>query len=1242
MKSGCWNAWLVVAGCVEILFFSHRAIAQLNLTPDTAPDRALGTIVVPFNAQIDLITGGTRPGNGINLFHSFQEFNVRSGRAVYFANPAGVENILSRVTGGNPSNILGRLGVQGTANLFLINPNGIIFERTATLDVGGAFVATTANAIQFGNQGIFSATNPDAPPLLTVNPSALLFNQINSGGIVNRARSAPTDPVTNPRFSLQPGSLFVVGGNVTFDNGIASTVGNRLELGGLAGVGSVGLLGSGNGLQLSFPEGVPRADVVLQNSAFALTTRGGAFAVHARNLTLSGQSIIGTTLQVGEGTAGRRSADVVIDTTGITTLDQSFIDNLGLNNSLGDTGDIAINAQAIRLVNGSQINTSGQKSRGSIRLRVSDDITLNNSLITTFGNQSSSGISGDIVITARTINLSNQSALNSGNIGQGQGGKTTLKAQDTVLLSSGSGIFTSSGASIFGGVNRDSSGDIEIRARSLALDGKNTTISSTNFDQGRGGNIQITTDDSILLNGYINVSSSTNGSGNGGDIQLQTRSLTLLNGGTIGTQTKGRGSSGSLVVNATDSVSLSGTATVTNVDGSSFIIGSDLSTGAIGTGDGGQLFINTGRLTIRDGGGVSTGTTLGQSGRGGDLTVNASQSVEVIGRIPDDRYGSSITTATLGSGDAGNLTITTPYFSIREGGFVNAGVNSNSSGNGGNVILNVPGTLEVVGISPSGQTYSSLFAGTSGSGNSGAITINATRLSIREGGFVGTEARQESSGRGGDLTVNASESVEVIGTNLNGQLPSALSASTAGKGNAGNLTLNTQRLSVLDGGIVSTTTYSANRAQGGNLRINVSDLVEIAGNPSNGTFSGLTAITFGAGDAGDLSIATRRLSLRNNSVVSTSTSSSGQGGNLDVRASDSVEILANPANKDFADGLFTTTSGSGAAGNLTIYTQRLNVRNGGAISAATALGSTGQGGNVTIDVPDSIDVVGASDDGSLRSTLSVRTRGTGAAGNLTVNTPRLSLRDRASISAESNAVDGGNIILNVDRLLLLRENSNISTTAGLATGTGNGGNITINMPNGFLVAVPQENSDITANAFQGSGGNIRITARGIFGTQFRPQLTPESDITASSTFGVSGTVAIASPDTSTLQNALTQLPKNPIDTNALLSNSCIVRRTQQSSSFTITGSGGLPVRPDDVSVSAYPTGEVQSVDLAREREKGNGEAETFDTQNSELKTQNATNPRPWKIGDPIVEPTGVYQLETGQLVMSRECENYTR
>ena len=757
---------------------------------------------------------------------------------------------------------------------------------------------------------------------------------------------------------------------------------------------------------------------------------------------------------------------------------------------------ITIDAQAIRLNNESLIYTSSEKNRGSIRLNATSDVTLDGgSVINTFGTPTSIGNSGDITVNARNINLSNSSTINSGNIGKGRGGRTTLQATDAIALSSGSKIQSNSVPLESGVINSEPSGDIEIAARSLFLDGQNTYISSINLSEGRAGDIRITTDDSILLNESAYITSATNGQGDSGNIQLTTRSLTLSNGGYITTNTGGAGNSGDLLVNALDSITLRGIGVFNPPDAKSFISGSSLSTDALGSGNSGQLTINTGRLRIQDGGYIVTRTEP-ESGQGGDLTINASEAVEVVGADPDGVF-SRIDTSTFGTGNAGDLTIKTG------------------------------------------------------------------RLSIRDGALVSTNALPGSTGQGGDLTINASDSVELVGASPVDKFNSVLTTASAGSGNAGRISIDTRRLSLGNGAFISASTYGL-----------------------------------------------------------------GRGGDIDINTSDSVEIAANPADIDFPDGIFTSTGGSSNAGDLSLRTQRLSVRNGGVVSAATESGSTGRGGDVTINASDSVEVVGISNDGRLASSLSVRSRGEGAAGDITVNSPRISVQDRGAVTAESNTVDGGNINLNANSLLL-RNNSNISTTAGNAGADGNGGNITIDTP--FIVAIPSENSDITANAFTGRGGRVQINAQGIFGTQFRPQLTPFSDITASSTFGVRGTVEINTPDVDP-SRGLVALPAQLVEASGLIATGCGAGGRQEESKFMITGRGGLPLRPGDAHISHYPTGSVRSIPSS---------SPSIEPTISVKDSDPSSNPTRVTAPAPLVEATGWVMNDKGEVVLTADAPNNT-
>ncbi|MGB7442291.1 MAG: filamentous hemagglutinin N-terminal domain-containing protein [Coleofasciculaceae cyanobacterium] len=202
---GDWSHQL----CTRRVWLAIGVLAQLALeislplasaTAEIIPDQTLGDEASRLTRDVlinglsgnyaertplkgDRIDGGAT--RGANLFHSFQEFNVLNGQQVYFANPAGIENILSRVTGANGSDIFGKLGVLGNANLFLINPNGIVFGQNSQLDIRGSFVASTANSFTFADGSRFSAIEPQAAPLLTINLTPGLQHASSGSTIVN-------------------------------------------------------------------------------------------------------------------------------------------------------------------------------------------------------------------------------------------------------------------------------------------------------------------------------------------------------------------------------------------------------------------------------------------------------------------------------------------------------------------------------------------------------------------------------------------------------------------------------------------------------------------------------------------------------------------------------------------------------------------------------------------------------------------------------------------------------------------------------------------------------------------------------------------------------------------------------------------------------------------------------------------------------------------------------------------------
>lgn len=218
------SLWMVQGIVLCSLVMSDVAQAQI------VPDGTLGgerSQITPINPTTDRIEGGAL--RGVNLFHSFLEFNVGAGRGAYFANPDVVQNIFSRVTGVNLSRIDGTLGVLGRANLFLLNPNGIIFGPNARLDIAGSFFASTASGFKFSDGSEFSATNPQAAPLLMVDLTPGLQRGGTPGAIGNIS-NAGNLAVTQGKTITLYGNTVTSTGILTAPGGTVQMLGNRVGL----------------------------------------------------------------------------------------------------------------------------------------------------------------------------------------------------------------------------------------------------------------------------------------------------------------------------------------------------------------------------------------------------------------------------------------------------------------------------------------------------------------------------------------------------------------------------------------------------------------------------------------------------------------------------------------------------------------------------------------------------------------------------------------------------------------------------------------------------------------------------------------------------------------------------------------------------------------------------------------------------------------------------------------------------
>ncbi|GAB1540287.1 hypothetical protein NUACC21_29560 [Scytonema sp. NUACC21] len=763
-----------------VLITSKQASAQI------IPDTTLGaesSVVTPNEAIRGLpsnrVNGGAN--RGANLFHSFQEFNIGEGRGVYFTNPPGVENILSRVTGANRSEILGRLGVLGNANLFLMNPNGIIFGQNARLDVEGSFVATTGNAIQFGNQGSFSVLADEAhSSLLTINPSALLFNQIAAA------------PITSSG-SLQVSfgsSLLLVGGSITLNGGQITALDGRAELGGLAGSGTVGLTFNNNNFSLNFPSGVQRADVSLSRNVVVNVRNGGegSISVNARNFNLVEGSSLQGGVALNIGDTKNRAGNIDINATETILLDdKSFIANDVQSGAFGNSGDVNIITKLLTVKNGAQLETLalGQGNSGSVTINASEQVLFD-------GGFANSGVdrgdkSGGINITTGTLFVTNGAQLFANTGGSGSSGSIRINAREGVLFEN---------SSVSSSVNlnaQGSSGGIDITTGRLSVTDGAQLFAST---QGTGstGGIAINADDTVLFDESSVFSNVTN-TGSSRGINIITRELAVTNGTQLFANTEGQGNTNGVVIDARNEVQIENGLIYSNVTN---------------TGNSDGVGIKARSLFITGNSQLST-NTQGEE-RAGNVTINVLDTTLLQGKTSDEKPLVVLTTVTKEArGSGGVISIKTGSLFVRNG--VQLIANTQGEGNAGDVIIDARDTVSFEGKNSSGTASAALTSVESGArGRGGSIKITTRSLSISDSALLqaSTFAQQDA----GSVQIEATGSVNLKNDAL-------ISAQSQGIGRAGNILINTRQTLNASNSNIST---SAFQSSGGAIDIIAKDI----------------------------------------------------------------------------------------------------------------------------------------------------------------------------------------------------------------------------------------------------------------------------------------------------------------------------------------------------------------------------------------------------------------------------------
>ncbi|MBH0183739.1 MAG: filamentous hemagglutinin N-terminal domain-containing protein [Nitrospira sp.] len=820
-------------------------IVGLSLIALPVADAQVLTDITPsgLNTQIDQvgnsynITGGTRPGGGPNLFHSFGQFDVGQIAGINdianFLNDSGIDttNILARVTGPNNSQIYGTIQTTGfgAANLFLINPSGIVLGPGASLNVGGSVTFTTAQYIRLfdglANNANFYANPASDGSILTIDPSAFEFSSATPAAYGFSTAPDPNATITvqGSNVSVSSGqSISLVGGEVMIGSGAQLTAPSGTIL--LATAASPGEFDVNTLQSLPNVDGTsftsfgtismaPDSSIAVHGASTVWIT-GGQLVLSVENATLNTSAVdaptntislgLGSSIVTSNSGAGS-GADVQI-TAGTINLDGSTITTETFGD--GNGGNITANVNTLSLTNLSAINTfnytTGQGRGGNVVIQglsgastsPAGTVTIDNTSVVTTQSIFGTGRGGDVRITANTLQVTNGSLIESTTLfGTGRSGDITLNVGD-LTISGGSvvrttdfslGVFDLDGAldpSSVGAAGNLSVQGVDGTAASSVVLSENSQL-GTQAENGAGGSVSIKTS-RLSLDGSSSIFSITNGLGLGGDINVMFQQASLQGAATITTGTfssdPAAGDGGTIMLQGVDGNG--GKADALTISGFSSGIRAD----SFGSGTPGNIAINAKTVRLTDQALIAGGTPL-TSGTGGRVTINAN--------VVSIASGSQISSQSFAF-DAGQVTITAADQLILNDGSIATSTSSPTGGRGGDVVLNVgsarltngatitssasntgiAGNIDILANGSVTMTSgSSITASSTGSGDAGNISITSGSTFLMQNSSVTTEASQAS---GGQITINAPYMIRLIDSTVSTSVAGAANDSNGG------------------------------------------------------------------------------------------------------------------------------------------------------------------------------------------------------------------------------------------------------------------------------------------------------------------------------------------------------------------------------------------------------------------------------------------------------------------------------
>ncbi len=857
-------------------------VSQAAFISAITPDGTLGTTVAPPVGNVYNINGGTIKGS--NQFHSFGLFSVGTGDIASFNGPSSIANILSRVTGGQQSMIDGTLRstIPG-ANLYLLNPAGVLFGANASLDVSGSFHVTTADYLRFTDGARFYADLAQ-PTVLSVAPVAA-FGFLGPNPAAITIQESVLEVPTGKTLSLIGGDTEITGGPF----GFISAPSGRIQIASVASSGEV----------IPSPSGAP------------LDLDVGSFSAPGQ-ISISNNALI-TVSGIPGGAIILRGGSLAVDNSFISA-DTVFLDGTSPGIDLGFTGKIAI-------TNGSVLDTTAffAERAGDIRIKANNlTITGASEILTSTDPNSLAAQAGDIMIDVDSLSITDGGSLiNNFAFSPGVPGAITINAADSVTVdgihSSGlrSNITSFAFVSPAGPLTINAPtltldsgaqvavGDTTINVQKLNITGGATFNSRIPLGLGRGGDVAITASDLVFMSDSgTGIFAGTPGTGRSGNVTMEVGKLTLADGAAISSGTLGSGAGGLVTINARDEISLAGgqisaisgfgtgpagqvmlTTPVLSMDTGGFI-----TTSTAGAGHAGDITVNVGKLMMGNNSSMFNGSE--GSGPAGKVKVTATESISMSGN-------SDITSFAGGTGPGGQIVISAPSMNL-DNGFI--GASTIGVGNAGSVSLTV-GDLVLTG-------GSRVDSSTAGSGQGGNLIINAFNavavsghdIQGRESG-IKTAAADTSDGAGGNIAITARDVILTDG--------GTISASNAGTKDAGTITIIAQEAFVANNGLVTT---QAQQGGGGNIVMHVGSLVILSHSKVTATVLTQT------GDGGNITIDPPKVVLNDSQIIANAFA--GHGGNITITAD---LFLESPGS------LISASSAFGLNGNVTVESPVTNL-----------------------------------------------------------------------------------------------------------------------------------------------------------------------------------------------------------------------------------------------------------------------------------------------------------------------------